>query len=95
MYNNFFFGNHGVYEIMWKYIVQPFNPQRITYAIWPTRMACWIFKATNTHSDYVIIIAVQLQICLHERTSLLCEKTRKRENKTGSVRYFLCRFLSS
>ena len=39
---------------MWKNIVQPDRPQM---AIWRTRMACWIPKATNTHSEYVILIA--------------------------------------
>jgi len=34
------------------------------------RIACWIFKATNTHSQYVILIAFPLQQWLHERASL-------------------------
>jgi hypothetical protein len=29
--------------------------------IWRMRTACWISKATNTHSDYVILIAFPLQ----------------------------------
>ena len=36
-----------VYEIMWKNIVQPDRPQM---AIWRMRIACWITKATGTHS---------------------------------------------
>jgi len=28
-------------------------------------------KTTNTHSDYVIITAIPLQQCLHERASFL------------------------
>jgi len=35
------------------------------------RIACWITKATNTHSEYVIIIAFALQQWLHERASML------------------------
>ena len=31
---------------------------------------CWIPKATNTHSEYVIHIAFPLQLWLHERTSM-------------------------
>jgi len=31
------------------------------------RIACCIHKATNTHSEYVILIAFPLQQCLHER----------------------------
>jgi hypothetical protein len=33
--------------------------------------ACWICKAANTHSEYVIIIAFPLQRCLRERASVL------------------------
>ena len=35
------------------------------------RIACWIPKAKNTHSEYVILIAFPLQQWLHERTSVL------------------------
>jgi len=28
--------------------------------------ACWILKATNTHSQYIILIAFPLQQWLHE-----------------------------
>ena len=35
------------------------------------RIACWIPKATNTHSQYVILIAFPLQQWLHERASVL------------------------
>jgi hypothetical protein len=39
--------------------------------IWRMRTACWIPKATNTHSEYVTLIASPLQQWLHERTSVL------------------------
>ena len=39
--------------------------------IWSMRIACWIPKATNTHSEYVILIAFALQQWLRERDSLL------------------------
>ena len=39
--------------------------------IWRMRISCWIPKATNTLSEYNILIAFQLQILLHERTSML------------------------
>jgi hypothetical protein len=42
-----FFENRAVYEIMWKNIVQRGRPQM---AILLTRIACWILKATNTHT---------------------------------------------
>jgi len=35
------------------------------------RFPCWINKATNTHSENVIIIVLQLQQWLHERVSIL------------------------
>ena len=38
--------------------------------IWGMRIACWIPKATNTHSEYVMLIAFPLQ-WLHERASVL------------------------
>jgi len=35
------------------------------------RVACRIPKATNTHSEYVILISLPLQQWLHERASFL------------------------
>jgi len=35
------------------------------------RFACWINKATNTHSEYVILIAFPLQQWSRERASML------------------------
>ena len=40
-------------------------------AMWRMRVACWIPKATNTHSQYVILIALPLQQWLHQRASVL------------------------
>jgi len=39
--------------------------------IWRMLIACWITKATNTHSSYVILIASPLQHYLQERASKL------------------------
>ena len=39
--------------------------------IWRMRIVCWITKATNTHSEYVILITFPLQQWLHERPSML------------------------
>ena len=52
MLNNLFFENRDVYEIMWKNIV---DPCRAHMAIRRMRMAYWISKATNTHSEYVVL----------------------------------------
>jgi hypothetical protein len=70
VFNNFFFlslENRAVYEIMWKNTVETVRPQMT----WRISIACWIPKATNTHSQYVILTAFQLQQWLHERTSML------------------------
>jgi hypothetical protein len=48
-----FFENRTVFEIMWKNIVELRRPQ---LTICRMRIACWIPKATNTHSQYVIFI---------------------------------------
>jgi len=68
VFSNFFSENRAVYEIMGKNIVERERPQM---TIWRMRIACWIPKATNTHSEYVISFAVPLQAWLHERASML------------------------
>ena len=68
MSNNFFPENRAGYEIMWKNIVQPDKPQMAT---WRMPIVCWITKATNTHSEYVILTAFPPQQWLHERASML------------------------
>jgi len=68
IFSKFFFENGTVYELMWKNIVQP-DMQQMT--VWHMRIACWIPKATNTHSEYVILIAFLLQQWLQERASML------------------------
>ena len=35
------------------------------------RIACWVTKATETHSEYVIRVAFPRQQWLHERDSLV------------------------
>jgi hypothetical protein len=40
-------------------------------AIWRMRIAYWIPKATDTHSDYKILIVFPQQQWLHEHTSVL------------------------
>jgi len=47
----------AIYEIMWKNIVQPGRPQM---TIWRMRIACCVTKATNTLSEYVILISFPL-----------------------------------
>ena len=64
----FFLENGAVYEIMWKNIVERGRTQM---TVWRTRIACRVPKATNTHSQYIILIAFPLQHWLHKRASLL------------------------
>jgi len=49
-----FLENRAVYEILWKDFVGPGRPQM---TIWRMIIAIWIPKATNTHSECVILIA--------------------------------------
>ena len=60
--------NRAVYEIMWKNIVGRYRP-RMT--IWRMRFACCVPNATNTHSQYVTLVAFPLQLWLHEHASML------------------------
>jgi hypothetical protein len=53
-----FLQNRAAYEIIWENIVEWGRPHM---TIRRMRIACWIPKATNTHSEYVIFIAFQLQ----------------------------------
>jgi len=64
-----FFLNIAVYEIMWGKRVDPERPQM---TIWPMRISRCVPKSTNTHSQYVILIAFALLQRLSERTSMLC-----------------------
>jgi len=65
----FFSEIRAVYEIIWKNTVERGRPQ---IKIWHMRIACWIPKATNTHSEYVILITFPQQQWLHESASMLC-----------------------
>ena len=64
MFSNFFFGNSAVYKIMWKNVTKPDSPHM---TIRRMRIACSIHKVTNTHSEYVTIIAFLLQQWLRDR----------------------------
>jgi hypothetical protein len=68
MFNNFFLDNRVVYEKCGKNILEPGRPQTTKRCMC---IACWIPKATNTQSEYVILIAFPLQQWLHERTTIL------------------------
>jgi len=48
------FENRAIYEKTYKNIVGPSRPR---VKIWRMRTECWIRKATNTLSEYAILIA--------------------------------------
>ena len=52
---------------MWKNSVELDRPQ---VKIGLIRTACWILKATDTHSEYVILIGSSRQKWLWERASI-------------------------
>jgi hypothetical protein len=66
--NNFFFENLAVYETMWKNIVARGRPQM---TIWRLRIVRWIHKATDTHSECVILTVFPIKQWLDERASIL------------------------
>ena len=68
IFSNFFFVNRTVYEIMCKNVIEPSRPQMTIRRVC---IACWVPKATNTHSGRAILIAFPLQQLLHERAPLL------------------------
>jgi hypothetical protein len=68
VFSKFFVENRSVYEVLWKNILQPNRP---LMAICHMRITCWIPKATNTPTEYVILIDFPLQQLLHERASVL------------------------
>jgi hypothetical protein len=77
----FFFFSCVFYETLCKNVVQPERP---LITIWRLRIVFLIHKATNTQSEYVILIAFPLQLWLHERASFLryayrqsCSELRK------------------
>jgi len=52
---------------MWKNMVQPDKPHM---TIWRMLIGCWIPKAKNTHSEYVILLFL-LQQWLQAGSSVL------------------------
>jgi hypothetical protein len=68
MYNNFFFRKSHRLRDNVENIVDPDSSQ---ITMWPKRIAYWIPKAIDTHSEYRILIALSRKQGLHERASLL------------------------
>ena len=66
--SSFFPENRDVYEIMWKNIVEL---GRLQVTKWRMRIGCCTAKAANTHSEYVILIALTWKQWLRECVSML------------------------
>jgi hypothetical protein len=64
-----FFLNSVVYDILWENILYLGRSQTTTWRLFTAR---WIPQATNTYSEYVIIIPFPRQQWLCERASMLC-----------------------
>ena len=58
VFSNFPPRNYAFNDVMWKNTVEPDRQQM---AIWHTYIECWIPKATETHSEHIILIALPLQ----------------------------------
>jgi len=54
----FYFSSRAVYEIMWKIEIQPDGQATHDNIIRRMRLSSWKTKATDTHSEYVILIAL-------------------------------------
>ena len=59
-----------VYEIVWKKYSRA-RQATVDNIMWRMRFACCVAKATDTHSEYVILIAFPPQ-WFRERASVLC-----------------------
>jgi hypothetical protein len=70
MFSKLFSNNLAVYKVMWKNMGEP---DRLQITVRHTRIACWITKATDTPTLYVIgvLVALPLQQCLHEHNAVL------------------------
>ena len=58
----------ALYNCRTAYILEPGRPQM---TLWHICIACWIPRAANPHSYYVLLIAFPLQRWLHECAAVL------------------------
>jgi hypothetical protein len=69
LFSNFFYENRAVYEIMWENIVERGRSQM---AIWRMRIGCWIPKATNTHTQ-IVLLSHCFNVCTKPRQRYLIQ----------------------
>ena len=68
VFSTFLSENRAVYDILWENEVERDRPQMTIRGV---PFACWIPKATDKHSEYVILIAFLRQQWLRERASFI------------------------
>jgi hypothetical protein len=57
---------------LWDNVENVVEQGKSQVTTWCTRISCWMPRATNTHSEYVILIDFPLQQWFHESVSMLC-----------------------
>ena len=62
MFSNFFPDNCAVCEIMWKNMVEPVSATDDNIIL-RMRLACWITRATDAHSEYVMLLLFNCNSC--------------------------------
>ena len=66
LYSTTFSKNLTIYEIMWKNIVQSWQATDDNIMAETMPFACWITQAADTHSEYVVLVALSRQQLLSE-----------------------------
>ena len=63
MFHNFFFSpeNHVVYEVMWRYMIEPDRP---VIKVWRMHLTCWINKFADAVPKYVILFLFTFVLCI-------------------------------
>ena len=82
----FFPENCAVCEMMWKNVVHLI---RLQMAIGRMLFSCWILKASDTHSEHVMLIAFPRQQWLHEHAQISHLHVYCLSCCTLHLRYFL------
>jgi len=72
-------------EVMLQIIVERGRP---LMAIRRLRTSCWLTKATNKHSEYVILIAFPLQQWLRERASVFRSRCNAHPVPQSQIAHF-------
>jgi hypothetical protein len=83
IFNNFFFLSPAVYEIMWKKYCRA-GQSKDDNTMRRMRNECWISKARNTHSEYVLLVTFPRQKWLRERACHIIRTYKRRFRIRGT-----------